>query len=187
MRERGAIDAAADHDLESLGGAGHRHGLLENGDHPVLAAGVLGVVVVHVRLGVADQRRIVVELLFRHRVELRLRQAIPVLDGVAAGGDRVLQPFAAEVVAAGLVAEAMRLVNQRLQDRQRIGRHVLRLARGREGVPSGRDSLIQSAPRPICSRTAARASSTERTTAAASGFTGALDGVAPHTMPRVDT
>jgi hypothetical protein len=49
--------------------------------------------------------------------------------------------------------------------------------------------LIQSAPRAICSRTAARASSTDRTTVLASGLSGAdgFAGVAPHTMPSVDT
>ncbi len=119
--ERRSVDAAADHDLEPLGGVGDRHRVLEDGNHPVLAAGVLLVVVVHVRFGVADERRIVIELLFDHRVELGLRQAVPVLDGVAAGGDRVLETLAAEIVAPRLVPEAMRLVNQRLQNRQGIG------------------------------------------------------------------
>ena len=52
------------------------------------------------------------------------------LDGVAAGDDGVLLPLAAEDVAGRLLAEAMRLVDQRLQDRQRIGHLVLRLAGG---------------------------------------------------------
>ena len=62
------------------------------------------------------------------------------LDGVAAGGDGVLEPLAAEVVAAGLPAESMRLVYERLQDRQRIRQDVLRLAGGGERVAAGRDT-----------------------------------------------
>src|SRR5207247_6650078 len=56
MRERRAVDAAADQDLEPFGGHGPLDGLVEDWNHPVLAAGVLGVVVVHVWLGVPDQR-----------------------------------------------------------------------------------------------------------------------------------
>ena len=104
----------------------HRDGLLEDRDHPVLAAGVLVVVVVHVRLGVALQRRVVGEALRDHHVGLLLIEAEGVLDGVAAGDDGVLLPLAAVDVAAGLLAEAMRLVDQRLQHRHRIGQHVLR-------------------------------------------------------------
>ena len=57
-----------------------------------------------------------------------------------------------------------------------------------EYAPPG-NSLIQSAPFAICSRTAAFASSTERTTVLASGLSGlaALAGAAPQTMPSVDT
>ena len=106
-----------------------RTALLEDRDHAELAAGVLGVVVVHVGLGVADEGRIVGEPLAHHRVELLLRQAVAVLDDVAAGRDRVLQPLAAEAVAGRLTAQAMRLVHERLQHRQRIGEHVLRFAR----------------------------------------------------------
>ena len=48
-----AIGAAAHHDLHSLGGGRQLHGVLEDGNHAVFAAGVLGVVVVHVGLDVA--------------------------------------------------------------------------------------------------------------------------------------
>ena len=63
------------------------------------------------------------------------------LDGVAAGDDGVLLPFAAVDVAAGLMAEPMRFVDQRLQDRHRIGHLVLGLAGGGEGVGARREQL----------------------------------------------
>ena len=56
MRVGRTVGSAAHHDLHSLGGSGHGHGLLEDGDHPILAAGVLGIVIVHVRLDVALER-----------------------------------------------------------------------------------------------------------------------------------
>lgn len=58
------------------------------------------------------------------------------LDGVAAGGDRVLEPVAAKVVAAGLVAEPMRFVNQGLQNGQGIGQDVLSLSGGPKRIPA---------------------------------------------------
>ena len=63
------------------------------------------------------------------------------LDGVAAGDDRVALSFAAVHVAARLVAEAMRLVDERLQHGQRIGHLVLHLAVRREGIVAGGEEL----------------------------------------------
>ena len=63
-----------------------------------------------------------------HHIDLLLIQAKPVFDGVAAGDDGVFLALAAIDVAARLFAETMRLVNQRLQDRQRIGHLILVLA-----------------------------------------------------------
>ena len=54
------------------------------------------------------------------------------LDRVAACHDRVLLPFTAEDMARRLFPEPMRLVDERLQDRERIGQLVVRLARGIE-------------------------------------------------------
>src|SRR6185503_2794402 len=59
----------------------------------------------------------------------------------AAGYDGVLLPLPAIHVAAGLLAQTMRLVNQRAQHRQRIGYDVLILAVGREGVRARRVQL----------------------------------------------
>ena len=114
MRERRSVDAAAHHDLDALRGGRHPSGLLENGNHPVLASGAPGIVIVHVRLGVADKRGIVVQLPGDHHVDLLLIQAESVLDGVAAGDDGVLLPLPAVDVAASFVTEAMRFVDQSL-------------------------------------------------------------------------
>ena len=61
VNEGRAIDSAAHHHFDALCRRRHRHGLLENRNHPVLAAGVFRVVIVHVRLGVAHERRIVIK------------------------------------------------------------------------------------------------------------------------------
>ena len=136
-----AVDAASHHHFDARRCPGHRHRLLEDRDHAVLAACRLLVVVVHIRLGVAHQRRIVGELLRRHRVELFLSQAEAVLDRVAACGDRVLLPLAAEDVARRLLVEAMGFIDQRLQHRQRIGHDVAHLARRRERIGTRRIEL----------------------------------------------
>ena len=56
------------------------------------------------------------------------------LDGVAAGKNCVFLTIPSEDMAAGLVAEPMRLVNQRLEDRHRIRGDVLRFAGRRERI-----------------------------------------------------
>ena len=114
MREGIAVDSAAYQDFEAPGSDGHWNSLLKNWNDPELAAGVFGVVVVHGGNGVANKRWIVVKPLLHHGIGLRLGQAKRVLDGVAAGGDGVLQPIAAINVTACLMAKTMRLVNQRL-------------------------------------------------------------------------
>ena len=62
-------------------------------------------------------------------------------DGVAACGDRILEPLASEHVASRLAAEPMRLIDQGLQYRQWIRRHVLRLAGGTERIGTAREQL----------------------------------------------
>ena len=109
--------------------------------HAVLAARVLVVVVVHVRLDVALQRRVVVEALLDHELRLLLVEAKCVLDGVAARRDRILQPLAAEYVTRGLVAEAVRLLDQCLKHRQRVRRDVLRRAVRLERVRAAGEQL----------------------------------------------
>ena len=63
------------------------------------------------------------------------------LDGVAAGRDGVLQALAAKDMAACLLAETMGFIDQRLQDRQRIGRHIVDVAGRREGIGPTRKQL----------------------------------------------
>ena len=65
---------------------------------------VPGVGVIDLRLHVADDRRVVVEPLGDHHVDLILRQAEAVLDRVASGDDRVALAFTAKDMAPGLLA-----------------------------------------------------------------------------------
>ncbi len=111
------------------------------------------------------------------------------LDGVAAGDDGVLLPLAAIDVAAGLVAEAMGLVDQRLQHRHRIGQNVLGLAGRAERIGAGREQLdpIGAVLDVLADRGArffdrAHHDARQRVLRSAGGKS-----VAPHTMPRPDT
>src|SRR6266478_8362143 len=109
MRVGRAIHSTAHHDFDSPGGGRHRRSLLKNGNNPKPAAGGLSIVVVHIRLGIANQGRIVVEPLGNHHIDLLLIQAKSVLDGVAAGDDGVFLPLAPIDMAASLLAKSMRL------------------------------------------------------------------------------
>src|SRR6266567_1706769 len=123
-----AIGATAHHDLHARGLGSQLNGFGENGGHLVLAARRLVVVIVHIGLSVALQRRVIEQALGDHHVGLFLIQAEGVLDGVAAGDDGILLPLAAINMARGLLAEPMGLIDQRLQDRYGIGQDVFRLA-----------------------------------------------------------
>ena len=63
------------------------------------------------------------------------------LDRVAAGDDGIFLAFATIDMAARLLAEAMRLVDQRLKNRKRIGDLVLNLPGRREGVRARREQF----------------------------------------------
>ena len=90
MRKGIAIHPAAHEYLESLGGNRHSNCLLENGNDPVLASGIFGIVIVHGRNGIAHEGWIIVEALLHHRVELGLSQTKTMFDGVATGIDGIL-------------------------------------------------------------------------------------------------
>ncbi len=89
MNEGRAIRSAAHHHFDSLGGGGQRHSLLKNRNDPILAAGILLIVVVNIGLGVTDEGRLEVKPLRDHHINLLLIQAKSVLDGVAAGDDGI--------------------------------------------------------------------------------------------------
>src|SRR5262249_41298710 len=74
-------------------------------------------------------------------VGLLLGETESMLDGVAAGRDGVLQSLATEHVAARLLAEAMGLVDRRLQHIQRIGRHIVDVAGRRERIGAAGEQL----------------------------------------------
>src|SRR6266705_1291392 len=93
----GTLGSTTEHGYDSLGSDTHPHILLENGDYPILAAGVLGVGVLDGGLDVFENGRTVVELFLGHCVAHFLSQTLSVLDGIAGmtGGDGVLQSRAA--------------------------------------------------------------------------------------------
>ena len=62
-------------------------------------------------------------------------------DGVAAGHDGVSLAFAAVDVTSGFFPKAMRLVDDGLQHRQRVGNLIDVLALGREGIAARREQL----------------------------------------------
>ena len=141
MRVCRAVYTASQHDLEPRGCGGHGAGLREDGDDAVLAAGVLRIGIVHVRLGVANDGRVVKEMLLDHHVHLRLIETEAMLDRVAAGDDRILLTFPAVHVTAGFLPQPVRLVDERLQHRQRIRHLILILPVRRKRITSGREQL----------------------------------------------
>ena len=142
MGKRRAVDSASDHDLDALRCGRSRHGLFKDGNHAVLAAGVLGVVVVHVRLEIADERRIEEQPLLHHLVGLLLIQSKRVLDRVAAGRrsrTSILRPPAHDNAA----LRPSRCVSSTsaCKTGHRVGERVLVLARGGERVAARREQL----------------------------------------------
>src|SRR5258708_18763446 len=124
------VGSAAHHDFHSFGGGGHLNSVLKYGDHPILAAGVFGVVVVHVGFDVTLESRIVIEPLGDDHVRLFLIQPECVLDRVASRNDGVLLALASVDMAARFFSEAVSFFNYRLHDQPRGSHYVFGLSRG---------------------------------------------------------
>ncbi len=133
----GAIDAAAHHDFQTRGGCGHGYGFFEYRNDAKPAAGVPGVDVIDGGFEVANEGGVVIEPLADHQGGLGRIEVEGVLDGVAAGDDGVSFAVAAVNVTGRFFAEAVSLVDQRLQDGHGISGRVLNVAGGGEGVGAG--------------------------------------------------
>src|SRR5262245_57577827 len=141
MYEVDAVDAGTEQHGKPWSGDRELHGAFKYGDDPVLAARALLVVVVHVPRAVAREGNVIGNPLRHHLIEQGLGQPIAVLDGVATGGDGVLQTFSAEHMATRLAAALVRLVDDRRQHVQRVGGDELHLACGAERIGPTRIQL----------------------------------------------
>jgi hypothetical protein len=118
---------------------------------------------------------------------LRLIESEAMFDRVAAGNDGIALPLAAVDVTTGLASEPVRLVDQRLQNGQRIRDGVRGAPSRLKRVGAGREQLDPVRAVSDLLATAARPSSPFRITVLASGFSGPPRWtVAPHDA-EVDT
>ena len=136
-----AVGSTPRHDSQPFSIRRHRDCLLENRNDSKLAACILRIVVIDIRLDIALERRFVEKFLGHDHIGLLLIETKGMLDRVASGQNRILLSLASIHVAACLFAQPVRFVDQCLENRHRIGQFVLRLARGRERISSGRIEL----------------------------------------------
>jgi len=185
VRKRRAIDAASHHYL--IGGrGGHPSRLLETGMiryfPPVFLASASSM------YGASCSGRswVVVELLGDHEIDLRLSSPNPC--SIVSHPPTIRVPLSiATVDMHPACGRGDGFHRSALAGQASVSDDVLHLAGGSERVISGGIQLDPIRAVRNLFATAARASSTERTTVLASGFAGAVAGVALQTMPSVDT